>query len=68
MASSALFDLSESHDVFVKNGPKAYKEFQEANGLKADGVVGSKTWDSLAKYMTGAGSAAAGAEEGASTK
>lgn len=31
VASSALFDLSESHDVFVKNGPKAYKEFQEAN-------------------------------------
>ena len=31
VASSALFDLSESHDMFVKNGPKAYKEFQEAN-------------------------------------
>jgi 5'-nucleotidase len=31
VASSALFDLSESHDIFVKNGPKAYKEFQEAN-------------------------------------
>ena len=31
VASSALFDLSESHDMFVKNGPKVYKEFQEAN-------------------------------------
>lgn len=31
VASSALFDLSESHDMFFKNGPKAYKEFQEAN-------------------------------------
>ncbi len=31
VASSTLFDLSESHDVFVKYGPKAYKEFQEAN-------------------------------------
>lgn len=31
VSSSALFDLSESHAVFVDKGPKAYKEFQEAN-------------------------------------
>jgi 5'-nucleotidase len=31
VASSALFDLSESHSVFVEQGPKAYKEFQEKN-------------------------------------
>ncbi len=31
VSSSALFDLSESHAVFVEKGPKAYKEFQEAN-------------------------------------
>ncbi len=31
VSSSALFDLSESHDVFVKQGPTAYKEFQEAH-------------------------------------
>ena len=31
VSSSALFDLSESHAVFVEKGPNAYKEFQEAN-------------------------------------
>jgi 5'-nucleotidase len=31
VSSSALFDLSESHAVFIDKGPKAYKEFQEAN-------------------------------------
>ncbi|HHQ6539160.1 TPA: 5'-nucleotidase [Serratia fonticola] len=31
VSSSALFDLSESHAVFVEKGPKAYKEFQEEN-------------------------------------
>ena len=31
VSSSALFDLSESHSVFVKQGPKAYKKFQEDN-------------------------------------
>ncbi|WP_081618709.1 MULTISPECIES: 5'-nucleotidase [unclassified Thioalkalivibrio] len=29
VSSSALFDLSESDEVFRKDGPKAYKEFQE---------------------------------------
>lgn len=31
VSSSALFDLSESHAVFVEQGPKAYKEFQKRN-------------------------------------
>lgn len=31
VSSGALFDLSESHGVFVEHGPKAYKEFQEKN-------------------------------------
>lgn len=31
VSSSALFDLSESHAIFTKYGPKAYKEFQERN-------------------------------------
>ena len=31
VSSSALFDLSESHSVFVEQGPKAYKKFQEDN-------------------------------------
>ena len=38
-----------------KEGPKtkqAVKEFQQANGLKVDGVVGSTTRQALAKYLT----------------
>jgi len=31
VSSSALFDLSESHAVFVEKGRKAYKDFQEEN-------------------------------------
>lgn len=31
VSSSALFDLSESHCVFVEKGPQAYKAFQEEN-------------------------------------
>ncbi|MCJ8337363.1 MAG: 5'-nucleotidase [Pseudomonadales bacterium] len=31
VSSSALFDLSESHAIFVEKGPYAYKEFQKEN-------------------------------------
>jgi 5'-nucleotidase len=31
VSSSALFDLTESNEVFVEKGPKAYKVFQEEN-------------------------------------
>ncbi|HPS19796.1 MAG TPA: peptidoglycan-binding domain-containing protein [Candidatus Omnitrophota bacterium] len=30
---------------------KAVKDFQEANGLTADGVVGKKTWSKLKRYL-----------------
>jgi predicted RNase H-like nuclease (RuvC/YqgF family) len=30
---------------------QAVKNFQEANELKADGVVGKETWDKLQKYL-----------------
>lgn len=30
---------------------KAVKEFQRANGLKADGVIGKKTWVKLQQYL-----------------
>jgi len=53
-----------------KGTRKAIREFQKANGLKVDGIVGSKTWELLSKYSgSGAqGTAAGGAEEGATTK
>jgi len=31
VASSALFDLSDSHDVFVKQGQEDYRKYQELN-------------------------------------
>lgn len=37
-----------------KLGPKtreAIKEFQRTNGVKADGVVGKRTWEKLAPYL-----------------
>jgi outer membrane murein-binding lipoprotein Lpp len=47
---------------------KAIKEFQKANGLRADGKVGAKTWEALSKYIQAsapAETAGSGAEEGA---
>ncbi|MBN1526450.1 MAG: peptidoglycan-binding protein, partial [Candidatus Omnitrophica bacterium] len=32
---------------------KAIKEFQRANGLEADGIVGKRTWEILSKYQSG---------------
>lgn len=37
VSSSALFDLSESHRVFVNEGPQAYKKFQQDH---LDNVLG----------------------------
>ena len=31
IASSALFDLSESHKVFIEQGEDSYREYQETN-------------------------------------
>jgi len=31
VASSALFDLTESHQVFLEDGPEGYKQYQEDN-------------------------------------
>ena len=42
-------------EIDGKNGPltkKATEEFQKANGLQADGKIGSKTWAILGKYAT----------------
>ncbi len=37
-----------------KNTRKAIKDFQKANGLTADGLVGNKTWEALGKYAQAA--------------
>jgi len=47
----------------------AIKKFQRANGLKADGIVGKRTWEVLSRYISGgSGSATGGTEEEAGTK
>ena len=33
---------------------RAIKDFQKSNGLKADGVVGRKTWNQLSGYLSSA--------------
>lgn len=48
-----------------RNTRKAIREFQEANGLVSDGVVGKKTWALLSKYAEGPVQAPASIEEGA---
>ena len=43
-----------SGSIDGKIGPKSKKaieDFQSANGLKADGKVGAKTWEALGKYL-----------------
>ena len=44
-------------NVDGKLGPKSKKAieaFQSANGLKADGKVGAKTWELLSKHLSAA--------------
>ncbi len=52
-----------------KGTRRAIKDFQKANGLKADGVVGSRTWDLLSVHLNAAPVTAApvstGGDEGA---
>lgn len=43
---------------------RAIKEFQQANGLKVDGVVGSQTWEALSKYSSASAEAPIGISEG----
>jgi len=40
---------------------RAIREFQKANNLSADGIVGKKTWEVLSKYAEGPGRVEEGA-------
>ncbi|MDP3730605.1 MAG: peptidoglycan-binding domain-containing protein [Candidatus Omnitrophota bacterium] len=63
---NAGFYKGEIDGIKGRGTKRAIKEFQGANGLKADGKVGPKTWELLSKYASGgAASNAAGPEEGA---
>ena len=64
---NAGFYKGKIDGVKGKSTKKAVKEFQKANGLKADGKVGSKTWEALNKYEAAGApaEAAEGAGEGA---
>lgn len=52
-----------------KGTRRAIKDFQKTSGLKADGVVGSKTWDLLSVHLSAAPASEApvfaGGDEGA---
>lgn len=48
-----------------KQTRRAIKEFQKANGLTADGVVGKKTWEVLRTYAGGTAAASGAGSEGA---
>ena len=49
--SSAGFYSGPIDGKIGKKTKKAIKEFQRANGLKVDGVVGGKTWAELRSYL-----------------
>jgi len=68
---NAGFYNGKTDGVKGRGTKKAIKSFQKANGLRADGVVGAKTWELLSKYAAGPVTGAAaptGSEEGANTK
>ena len=65
---NAGFYKGKVDGVKGKATKRAIKEFQKANGLRADGAVGSKTWEALSKYAGAPAQAAGGVEEGAVVK
>lgn len=70
---NAGFYHGEIDGVKGRKTRSAIKKFQKANGLSADGSVGSKTWGLLSKYSAGAAGTAtpqapAAEEEAANTK
>lgn len=66
---NAGFYTGKIDGIKGRNTKRAIKEFQKANGLKVDGIVGKKTWEILSGYASAPGQAQASAlEEGAATK
>jgi len=49
---SAGFYTGKIDGIKGRNTRKAIREFQKANGLVADGIVGKKTWELLSKYAS----------------
>ncbi|MFA5146917.1 MAG: peptidoglycan-binding protein [Candidatus Omnitrophota bacterium] len=47
---SAGFYTGTIDGISGKNTRHAIREFQKANGLNPDGIVGKKTWELLSKY------------------
>lgn len=48
---NAKFYKGEIDGQIGSQTKEAIKKFQEANGLNPDGVVGSRTWELLLKYL-----------------
>jgi peptidoglycan hydrolase-like protein with peptidoglycan-binding domain len=48
--TTAGFDAGKADGKMGPQTIQALKKFQEANGLKADGVIGKETWEKLQGY------------------
>ncbi len=50
LANAGYYDGKIDGKIGTKS-TEAIKKFQKDNGLKADGVVGAKTWERLSEYL-----------------
>ena len=60
---NANFYYGKIDGVKGKKTKRAIREFQKANGLNPDGVVGAKTWNLLSRYSASSPSSTAGDKE-----
>ena len=47
------YNISQIDGIFGLNTQEVVLKYQKDNGLKADGIVGKNTWNSLEKYIQG---------------